>query len=210
MAWKRQGLPLAFRRSSLCGGEGPRLSHHRVHASWLRPSTGTPIGRHSFSFRISKKLKLQKLTMQTNLLGKRILVVRGSLLAHRELERALRQRGAKVIIVANLISAFAVLDRDRFDAAVIDKGLHNQALELCEELQALGVPYLTSDSPHDLQPEIKREAAAKSVVSALDAKLCAADLQQFPAGYTEGFGQAAPRFPSVKGEGSMAAFSIER
>src|SRR3954471_6376016 len=111
--------------------------------------------------------------MQASLTGKNILIVKGSLLAHRDLERALVQRGAKVVTVTNLISAFGVLGRNRFDAAVLDKGLHNEAFDLCEELRALDVPYLTCATPHDLQTEPKREAAAKSVAATLEAEFAA-------------------------------------
>jgi len=148
--------------------------------------------------------------MQTNLVGKKILIVTGSLLARHELERALREKGAKVVTVTNLVSAFAVVDRNRFDAAVIDRVLHNQAFELCDELRALGVRYLMSDVPNDLQSEPRREAAAKSVAATLEAKLSANELQQAPtgnAGYD--FGEAVPRFPAVRGEASMVAFRLE-
>src|SRR4051812_12732692 len=127
--------------------------------------------------------------MQTNLTGKNILIVKGSLLAHRDLERALVQRGAKVVTVTNFISAFAVLDRNRFDAAVLDKGLHNEAFDLYEELRALDVPYLACSAPHDLQTEPKREAAAKTIAAALKAELDTEEAVQAAAARGQDFGQ---------------------
>jgi CheY-like chemotaxis protein len=108
--------------------------------------------------------------MQPNLLGKKILVIKGSLLSARELEAALIGEGAKVQTVTNLISAFSVIERQTFDGAVIDKGLHNQAFDLCTELKSLDVPYITCSAPHDLQkPSAKIRDAKKAAASLMGA-----------------------------------------
>ena len=46
----------------------------------------------------------------------------------------------------DLISASSVIERHMFDGAVIDKGLHNQAFDLCTELQLLDVSYITCNA----------------------------------------------------------------
>lgn len=144
--------------------------------------------------------------MPRTLAGKKILIFKGCLLAHRELELALTARGAEVVTVTNVISAFSVLDRMSFDAAVIDKGSHNQAFELIEELRALAIPLITSDAPHALQAEPRREAAAKSVAAALEATLSSA-AHDVPG---QVFDHPVARFPVARGMGSMAAAGLER
>jgi DNA-binding response OmpR family regulator len=86
------------------------------------------------------------------------------------LESALAEEGAKVQTVTNVISAFSEIERKTFDGAVIDKGLHNQAFDLCTELQSLDVPYIISSSPHDLQkPSAKIRDAKKAAASLIAA-----------------------------------------
>jgi PleD family two-component response regulator len=109
--------------------------------------------------------------MKLNLLGKKILVIKGSLLSERELEAALQEEGAKVQTVTNLISAFSVIERQTFDGAVIDKGLHNQAFDLCTELQSLDVPYIIASSPHDLQKSSAKIRDAKEATASLIAAM---------------------------------------
>lgn len=114
--------------------------------------------------------------MHPNLLGKKILVIKGSLLSARELEAALMEEGARVQTVTNLISAFSIIERETFDGAVIDKGLHNQAFDLCTELKSLDVPYINCSTPHDLQkPSAKKRDAKKvaaSLMTAIRAQRC--------------------------------------
>ena len=64
-----------------------------------------------------------------------------------ELEAALVKEGAKVQTVTNVISAFWMIERQPFDGAVIDKGLHNEVMGLCAELQSLNVPTLSMTHP---------------------------------------------------------------
>lgn len=109
--------------------------------------------------------------MQPNLLGKKILIVQGSLLSARELEAALFKEGAKVQTVTNMISAFWVIERHTFDGAVIDKGLYNQAFDLCTELQALDVPYIACGAPHDLQKLSAKKRDTQQVVATLMNKM---------------------------------------
>jgi DNA-binding NtrC family response regulator len=106
-------------------------------------------------------------TMAKDLLGKTILVVKGSLLATDELETALKEQGAHVQTASNIISAFALVERRRLDGVVLDKGLHNAAFELCAELQERNVPYVMSDKPHELQRRGARRRVANEVVEEL-------------------------------------------
>ncbi len=98
--------------------------------------------------------------MAPNLSGKAILIVEGSLLAGAELADALGRCGARAHLTANVINAFSLLRRSRFDAAVIDHGLHNEAFDLCLELRDLGIPYISCKAPHKLQraASLKRDA----------------------------------------------------
>lgn len=105
--------------------------------------------------------------MAKDLLGKTILVVKGSLLATDELETALKEQGAHVQTASNIISAFALVERRRLDGVVLDKGLHNAAFELCAELQERNVPYVMSDKPRELQTRGARRRVANEVVEEL-------------------------------------------
>jgi hypothetical protein len=74
--------------------------------------------------------------------GKNVLVIKGSLLSVKELEAALKEQGASVQTVSNVISAFSLIERERFDGAVIDKGLHNRGFDLCAAPGArFGTPF---------------------------------------------------------------------
>ena len=105
--------------------------------------------------------------MQQDMVGKKILIVKGSLLPVQELEAALVEQGAAIQTVTNIISAFSVIERDRFDGAVIDQGLHNQAFDFCTELQSLNVPYITCGAPHGLQSRPAKERDAQKAVASL-------------------------------------------
>jgi response regulator RpfG family c-di-GMP phosphodiesterase len=105
--------------------------------------------------------------MSENLLGKAILMVKGSLLSTDELEAALKEQGARVQTASNIISAFALVERRRFDGAILDKGLHNEAFDLCAELKERRVPYLLSNKPHECQKPGARRRAANDVVKDL-------------------------------------------
>jgi hypothetical protein len=89
--------------------------------------------------------------MESKLSGKNILIVQGSLLAGSELRDAFMRSGAQVYVTGNIISAFDLLRRKRFDGAVVDQGLHNEAFDLCTEFQALYIPYICCNAPHRLQ-----------------------------------------------------------
>jgi hypothetical protein len=106
--------------------------------------------------------------MPHNLSGKNILIVEGSLLAVRELKEAFDRSGAQVYLTANAINAFSLLRRIRFDGAVIDQGLHNEAFDLCSELHDLGVPYICCTAPHQLQNLATRKRDAEHAVWRLD------------------------------------------
>ncbi len=102
--------------------------------------------------------------MTTRLDGCNILVFQGSLLGTRELRDHLAQAGARTYVTSNIISAFGLLEKVRFHAAIIDHGLHNEAFDFCSELQTVGVPYLSCRAPHRLQGLEEREREAKHVV----------------------------------------------
>ena len=76
------------------------------------------------------------LTMDMNLAGRNILIVQGSLIAGAELKDAFTRSKAQVYITGNLISAFHLLERKAFHGAVVDQDLHNEAFDVCAELQA--------------------------------------------------------------------------
>ena len=102
--------------------------------------------------------------MERNLTGKTILIVQGSLLAGPELKEAFGRSGAPVYLTTNVINAFSLLRRTRFDGAVVDQGLHNAAFDLCSELQDLGIPYICSAAPHRLQKPSARKQDADHAV----------------------------------------------
>ena len=59
------------------------------------------------------------------------------------------------------------IERQTFDGAVIDNGLHNQGFDLCTELRSLDVPYITCNAPHELQKPSAKKRDAKKVVASL-------------------------------------------
>lgn len=144
--------------------------------------------------------------MQAMLSGKRVLIVKGSLLAPCALEKTLGDRGAKVITATNVISAFSIIEHENIDATVIDKGLHNEAFDLCAELSMMEVPHLLADAPHLLQrPGVQRGAAAL-IVADLENMLRTKTSAQarvessFPVG----------GFPAARGTSAMVVLDPER
>jgi CheY-like chemotaxis protein len=109
--------------------------------------------------------------MQPILAGKKVLIVKGSLLAPHALEAALAEQGAKVVTATNFISAFSLIEREAFDAAVIDKGLHNAAFDLCAELRSLDVPYVMVSAPHELQKPSVQHTVARDIAAVLAERL---------------------------------------
>ncbi|CCB64926.1 MULTISPECIES: hypothetical protein [unclassified Hyphomicrobium] len=143
--------------------------------------------------------------MQAMLSGKRVLIVKGSLLAPCALEKTLRDRSAKVITATNVISAFSIIEQEDIDVAVIDKGLHNEAFDLCAELNMMEVPYLLADAPHELQRPVVQRGAAARVVADLENMLRTKTSAQarvessFPAG----------RFPAARSTSAMVVLDPE-
>ncbi|WP_414461846.1 hypothetical protein [Hyphomicrobium sp. DY-1] len=141
----------------------------------------------------------REIAMQTLLSAKRILIVKGSLLAAKALEAVLADRGAKVVLATNIISAFSLLERQEFDAAVIDKGLHNEAFDLCAEMKMMGIPYVLADAPHELQKLAAQKRSALDVSKQLEERIMSGRLD-----VTFGSRLADARFPSARGSSSMA------
>lgn len=121
--------------------------------------------------------------------GKTILIVQGSLLAGSELEEAFRRAGARVYLTANVISAFNLLRRVRFDGAVIDQGLHNAAFDLCSELHDLKIPYICCAVLHRLQGASARSRDADHALWRL------ADIVSSRLDVATGYGMAAAGSP---------------
>ncbi len=105
--------------------------------------------------------------MERDLSGKTILIVEGSLLAGGELAAVLSKCGARVHLTTNFINAFSLLRRIPFDGAVVDRGLHNEAFDLCSELRELDIPYICCNAPHRLQKAASRKSDANHTLSRL-------------------------------------------
>jgi DNA-binding response OmpR family regulator len=105
--------------------------------------------------------------MTTDLSGKKILIVEGSLVSVPELRSALVEAGARVCVARTIESAFNLVGRIRFDAAVVDQALHNMAFDLCTEFQAFDIPYIHCNAPNRLQGLSARESDAQRVVCKL-------------------------------------------
>lgn len=142
--------------------------------------------------------------MRNNLSGRKILVVKGSLLVPFALEEALTERGASAVTATNIISAFSLIERETFDAAVIDKGLHNEAFDLCAELKTFDVPYILANAPHELQGPAAQMSAACGIVTEIAERLQTRERAQ-----SEGSVVAA-RYPAVKGTASMGVIGPAR
>jgi CheY-like chemotaxis protein len=96
--------------------------------------------------------------------GKKILVVEGSLIATEDLQEMLRQEGATAFVARNVSAAFNLIERIKFDGVVLDYGLHNEAFDLCTELQAADIPYVSCRAPHRLQGWSSRKRDAQHAV----------------------------------------------
>lgn len=144
--------------------------------------------------------------MHNKLSGKKVLIVKGSLLVPFALEMALAERGARVITATNIISAFSLIEHETFDAAVIDKGLHNEAFDLCAELKSLSIPFVMADAPHELQRPAAQMAAACDLAAKLAERV---QVREQPHEPTENDIVAA-KYPAVKGMASMGAIDPAR
>jgi DNA-binding NtrC family response regulator len=96
--------------------------------------------------------------------GKNILIVEGSLIATAELQEALHQECARPFLAHNAAAAFELVKRIRFDAAIVDLGLHNEAFDLCTEFQAADIPYISCKGPHRMQRWGARKRDAEHAV----------------------------------------------
>ena len=134
--------------------------------------------------------------------GKKVLILQGSLLQTQPLEAALADMGAKAVTSTNLISAFSLIERETFDGAVIDQGLHNEAFDLCAELKSLDVPYVLAQAPHELQKPAAQRSAAWDIAKMLAARLASGDGRA-----TSG---NIARYPATKGMASMAVMDPAR
>lgn len=106
--------------------------------------------------------------METAIRGKRVLLVQGSSLASAELFDALCEAGAKPYPTSSVINAYNLIDRIRFDGTLIDQGLHNEAFDLCADLQERGVPYVSCAAPHRLQGPAARRQDAQYMIWRLE------------------------------------------
>lgn len=113
--------------------------------------------------------------MEVNLAGKNILIVQGSLIAGSELKDAFTRSGAHVYVTENLISAFHLLERKSVHGAIVDQGLHNEAFDVCAELQARCIPYICCNLPHRLQGLSARRTDVDHAVWKLASVICCAD-----------------------------------
>src|SRR5689334_10820766 len=102
--------------------------------------------------------------MHDALKGKKILVVEGSLIATEDLQELLHQEGATPFVAHNISAAFHLVERIRFDGVILDYGLHNEAFDLCTELQAADIPYVSCQAPHRLQGWSARKRDAEHAV----------------------------------------------
>jgi hypothetical protein len=98
------------------------------------------------------------------LIGKKILLVEGSLIASEELRDALHLAGATPFVAHNVSAAFHLVERIKFDGVILDYGLHNEAFDLCTELQAADIPYVCCQAPHRLQGWNTRKRDAEHAV----------------------------------------------
>jgi hypothetical protein len=104
-----------------------------------------------------------------SLSGKSILIVQGPGFSTAELRAELERRGANAVIVADVPSAFLLVDRLPFDGAIIDRALQNNVFDFCTELQALYIPYISVAGPHCSQKPTSRmrdaEKAANNLIA---------------------------------------------
>lgn len=102
--------------------------------------------------------------MHESLKGKKILIVKGSLIASEALQEALASEGALPFLAHTVSHAFELVERIRFDGVIVDHGLHNEAFDLCTELQAADIPYVSCKAPHRLQGWEARKRDAQHAV----------------------------------------------
>jgi hypothetical protein len=102
--------------------------------------------------------------MELNLTGRNVLIVEGSSVASDALNDAFNRAGARVYLTGKVITAFDLVQRVRFDGAVLDQGIHNEVFELCEELRESGIPYICCNAPHRLQGMDARRHDAEHAV----------------------------------------------
>ena len=102
--------------------------------------------------------------MHDALKGKKILIVEGSLIATEDLQEMLHQEGASAIVAHNVSAAFHLMERIKFDGVFLDYGIHNEAFDLCTELQAADIPYVSCRAPHRLQGWTTRKREAEHAV----------------------------------------------
>jgi hypothetical protein len=76
--------------------------------------------------------------MERNLTDKTILIVQGSLLAGPDIEAAFSRSGARVHLTTNLINAFSLLRRVRFDGALTRTGSSQTPSEWAGAQQSAG------------------------------------------------------------------------
>ena len=100
--------------------------------------------------------------MHESLKGKKILIVKGSLIASEELQDALAQEAAWPFLAHNVSHAFELVESIKFDAAIVDHGL--PAFDLCTELQAADIPCVSAKAPHRLQGWNARKRDAEQAV----------------------------------------------
>lgn len=114
--------------------------------------------------------------MESHLADKTILIVTGSSLAGDVLLEAFRRNGARVYMTGNVLCAFDMVGRLKFDGVVLDQGLHNELFELCEELRDARTPFVSCSAPHRLQGLEARRADAEHVLWRLDNVIKSSDV----------------------------------
>jgi CheY-like chemotaxis protein len=111
-----------------------------------------------------RSVRIRVPAMHDVLNGKKILVVEGSLIATEDLQEMLLQAGAAPFVAHNVSAAFHLVERIKFDGVILDHGLHNEAFDLCTELQAADIPYVSCRAPHRLQGWTTRKREAEYAV----------------------------------------------
>ena len=105
--------------------------------------------------------------MEGILAGKNILIVEGLTLTSAEIREVLANEKAQGFVARGVSAAFRLLDRVRFDAVIIDRSLHNEAIDLCIELRTEGVPYVSCRAPNSWQGWSARKRDAEYAVEKL-------------------------------------------
>ena len=105
--------------------------------------------------------------MESVLAGKKILIVEGLTLTSAEIREVLANEKAQAFVARDVAAAFRLLDRIRFDAALIDHSLHNEAIDLCIELRSEGIPHVSCRAPNSWQGRSARKRDAEYAVEKL-------------------------------------------